>query len=70
MFGKVQSERPVDDGLLSDVDVKNMLRRLVVFEESLKVEKQSNDELEKKVNFLTTNLKKKKRTFEDKCAAQ
>ena len=34
MFGTVQSERLVDDGMLSDVDVKNMLRRLIVLEES------------------------------------
>ena len=38
VFGIVHSERPLEDGLLSDVDVKNMLQRLVVLEESLEVE--------------------------------
>ena len=69
VFGIVHSERPLEDGLLSDVDVKNMLQRLVVLEESLEVERQRNNELEKTVNILTTNLEQTKRTFEDKCAA-
>lgn len=69
VFGIVHSERPLEDGLLSDVDVKNMLQRLVVLEESLEVERQRNNELEKTVNILTTNLEQTKQTFEDKCAA-
>lgn len=50
VFGIVHSERPLEDGLLSDVDVKNMLQRLVVLEESLEVERQRNNELEKYLN--------------------
>ena len=69
LFGIVHSERPLEDGLLSDVDVKNLLQRLVVLEESLEVERQRNNKLEKTVNILTTNLEQTKRTFEEKCAA-
>ncbi|XP_022345419.2 uncharacterized protein LOC111137974 [Crassostrea virginica] len=65
VFGIVHSEMPLE----SDVDVKNLLQRLVVLEESFEVERQRNDELEKTVNILTTNLEQTKRTFEDKCAA-
>ena len=66
VFGIVHSESPLKDELVSGVDVKNLL---VLLEESLEVERQRNNELEKTVNILTTNLEQTKRTFEDKCAA-
>ena len=69
VFGIVKSKISLADRLLSDVDVKNLLQRLVVLEESLEVERQRNNKLEKTVNILTTNLEQTKRTFEEKCAA-
>ena len=67
VFGIVQSKISLEDGLLSDVDVKKLLQRLAVLEESLKVEKERNDRLEKTVNVLATNLEQTKRMFEEKC---
>ena len=67
VFGIVQSKISLADRLLSDVDVKNLLQRLAVLEESLKVEKERNDKLEKTVNVLATNLEQTKRMFEEKC---
>ena len=37
VFRIVQSKISLEDGLLSDVDVKKLLQRLAVLEESLKV---------------------------------
>ena len=67
VFGIVQSNISLEDKLLSDVDVKNLLQRLAVLEESLKVEKERSDRLEKTVNVLATNLEQTKRMFEEKC---
>ena len=67
VFGIVQSKISLEDRLLSDVDVKNLLQRLAVLEESLLVEKERNDRLEKTVNVLATNLEQTKRMFEEKC---
>ena len=67
VFGIVQSKISLADRVLSDVDVKNLLQRLAVLEESLKVEKERNDKLEKTVNVLATNLEQTKRMFKEKC---
>nr|XP_022338521.1 uncharacterized protein LOC111134041 [Crassostrea virginica] len=67
VFGIVQSKISLADRVLSDVDVKNLLQRLAVLEESLKVEKERNDKLEKTVNVLATNLEQTKRMFDEKC---
>ena len=53
----------------SEVDVKNLMERLIVLEESLKGEKQRNDHLERTVSSLVTELEQTKRTFEDKYLA-
>ena len=52
---------------MSEVDVKNLLQRLAVLEESLKVEKDRNDRVEITVNVLATNLEQTKRMFKEKC---
>ena len=67
VFGIVQSKISLADRVLSDVDVKNLLQRLAVLEESLKVEKERSDGLDKTVNVLATNLEQTKRMFEEKC---
>ena len=67
VFGIVHSKISLEDRLLSDVNVKNLLQRLAVLEESLIVEKERNDRLEKTVNVLATNLEQTKRMFEEKC---
>ncbi|XP_078336953.1 uncharacterized protein LOC144626557 [Crassostrea virginica] len=67
VFGFVQSKISLEDRLLSDVDVKNLLQRLAVLEESLIVEKERNDRLEKTVNVLATNLEQTKRMFVEEC---
>lgn len=69
VFGFVQCELPPENVLLSDIDVKNLMQRLVALEESLAIEKGRNDRLERSVNSLITELAETKRTFNDKCSA-
>ncbi|XP_078338849.1 caprin-2-like [Crassostrea virginica] len=59
---------PPENVLLSDIDVKNLMQRLVALEESLAIEKERNDQLERSVNSLITELAETKRTFNDKCS--
>ena len=69
VFGMVQCNVSPETDSLSRVDVKDLMQRVILLEESLRKENERNDELEEKVNFLVTNLEHTKRAFEDKCAA-
>ena len=69
VFGMVQCNESPETESLSHVDVKNLMQRVILLEESLRKEKERNDELEEKVNSLVTNLEQIKRTFTDKCSA-
>ena len=68
-FGMIQCNVSPETDSLSHVDIKDLMQRVILLEESLMKEKERNDELEEKVNFLVTNLEHTKRTFEDKCAS-
>ena len=68
-FGIVHSELPPGNMFESEVDVKDLMARLIVLEKSLKGEKQRNDRLERRVSSLVTELEQTKRTFEDKYLA-
>lgn len=69
VFGMVQCHESPETESLSYVDVKNLMQRVILLEESLRMEKERNDELEEKVNSLVTNLEQTKRKFEDKCTS-
>ena len=69
VFGMVHCNVSPETDSLSHVDVKDLMQRMILQEESLRKEKERNNELEEKVNFLVTNLEHTKRTFEDKCAS-
>ena len=49
---------------MSNVDVKNLLQRMIRLEEYLKERK---DRLQKTVNVLATNFEQTKRVFDEKC---
>lgn len=69
VLGMVQCDASPETESLSHFDVKNLMQRVILLEESLRTEKERNNELEGKVNSLVTNLEQTKRTFEDKYAA-
>ena len=64
VFWNIQSQILSEDGLLSNVDVKNLLQRMIRLEEYLKERK---DSLQKTVNVLATNFEQTKRVFDEKC---
>ena len=62
VFGMVQCNVSPETDSLSHVDVKDLMQRVILLEESLRKEKERNDELQEKVNSLVTNLEETKRT--------
>ena len=69
VFGTVQCNESPETESLSHVNVKDLMQRVILLEESLRMQQERNDKLEEKVNSLVTNLEQTKRKFEDKCTA-
>ena len=51
VFGMVQCNESPETESLCHVDVNNLMQRVILLEESLRKEKERNDELEEKVIF-------------------
>ena len=69
VFGTVQCNESPETESLSHVDVKDLMQRVILLEESRRMQQERNDKLEEKLNSLVTKLEQTKRKFEDKCTA-